>query len=257
MIYPAGRERNFVMETEYESHSDTLNRIKPLLEQIDPKDIANAFLFSLSTRKLEYRSALGSFYYAKAVPEHEFMDSYNEFLAAAAYECYLCGWRAQEFTTNGLRKNFCNEYNEDRCKYGGSIIGQIHINYALYDLEQFIKLPKVVPTDRDRQIFMEILSCVDRLKSTDKAGKLRDTIIKAKIFKSNRDEVAVLLGELGVCGILAGKDFPSYDVYFPNEYERDPTESKSYFAYPVNRWRARDGINIERLKAVFGFESIS
>ena len=238
----------------YESHSEALNRRHYLLSQIDPHDIANAFLFSLSTRKLEYRSALGSYYYLSAVPEHDFMKSYNETLAAAGDHCYLCGWSA--FDTIPRRSNIRFGYNFDnwlRYKYGGRPIGDIDINYALFDLERFIDLPKVMPTEEDKRIFMEILSCVNRLNSSDKAGRLRDTITKAKILKSNKDELSVLLGELGICGILASNDFPAYDTYFANEYERDPVEYKNDFAYPVNRWHARDGINAEKLNAIFGF----
>ena len=239
---------------EFESHSETLIRRYDLLTHIDPKDVANAFLFSLSTRKLEYRSALGSYYYLSAVPEHDFMKSHNETLAAAGGHCYLCGWSALKTTPSRQSiKSGYNFYNWLRYKYGGIPIGTIGINYALFDLEQFIKLPKVTPTEKDKQIFRNILSCVDCLKSSDKAGKLRDTITKAKILKSNKDEVSVLLGELGICGILASNDFPAYDTYFANEYERDPVEYKNDFAYPVNRWHARDGINTEKLNAVFGF----
>ena len=39
--------------------------------QIPKEDISNAFLYSLSTRKLEYRSALGSYWYAISIPKHE------------------------------------------------------------------------------------------------------------------------------------------------------------------------------------------
>ena len=118
--------------------------------------------------------------------------------------------------------------------------------------EQFIKLPKVSPTDEDKRIFARILSCVETMDCSDKAGKLRDAISKARLFKSNKDEISVLLGELGICGILASNDFPAYDVYFANEYERDPVEHKNDFAYPANRWHARDGINHQKLLEVFG-----
>lgn len=116
-----------------------------------------------------------------------------------------------------------------------------------------MELPKVTPAEEDLQVFMRILSCVDRLNGSDKAGKLRDAVIKAGILKSNRDELKVLLGELGICGILASNDFPAYDTYFANEYERDSVEPRNEFAYPVNRWHARDGINTTKLNAIFGF----
>ena len=238
----------------YESHSESLNRRHDFLSQIEPRDIANAFLFSLSTRKLEYRSALGSYYFLRAIPEHDFMKSHNETLAAAGGHCYLCGWTAWETSPNRQYiKSGDNFFNWLRYKYGGSPVGNMNINYALFDLEQFLKLPKVMPAEEDTQIFMAILSCVDSLNSSDKAGRLRDTITKAKILKSNKDELSVLLGALGICGILASNDFPAYDTYFANEYERDPSEYKNDFAYPFNRWHARDGINTEKLNAVFGF----
>ena len=237
----------------YESHSDTINRLIRTLVQIDPKDVANAFLFSLSTRKLEYRSAFGSYYFAKAIPMHEIMKSHNETLAAMLCHCYLCGWQAWEEDPDQVEMRYgLNLLNYMRYKYGGSPVGSLSIMYALFDLEQFLKLPAVIPTEEDTRILKEILSCVDLLNASDKAGKLRDTIIKTKAFKCNKDEVTVLLGELGISGILASKDYPSYDVFFANEYERDPAEYRNDFAYPVNRWHAWDGINTEKLKEVFG-----
>ena len=246
------KEQGYLFDyPEYETHSDMLQRLRSILAQIDPKDIANAFLFSLSTRRLEYRSALGSYYYAMAIPEHEFLNSHNEILAAASIHCYLCGWSAWKDVPNKFDEKYgYNFKNYVRYKYGG--IGDINLNYAIFDLEQFVKLPKVKPTDEDKRIFVKILSCVDCLDSSDKAGKLRDIIRKAKIFKTNKDEISVLLGELGICGVLASNDFPAYDVFFANEYERDPVEYKNDFAYPVNRWYARDGINCKRLIEVFG-----
>ena len=53
------------------SHDETLKQLHTVLEKIKPQDVANAFLYSLSTRKLEYRSALGSYWYAQSIPEHK------------------------------------------------------------------------------------------------------------------------------------------------------------------------------------------
>ena len=239
----------------FESHADTYRRLQNILKMIDPQDISNAFLYSLSTRRLEYRSALGSYYYAKSIPDHEFMNSHNEYLAKAADHCYLCGWEGWSRLSSRPDNNRTgyNLYNYLRYKSGGFWL-LVNVEYAIFDLEQFIKLPKVNPCEEDRDIIMAILACVDQLEPKDKVGKLRDTISKAKLFKTNREEISELLGELGICGILAGNDFPSYDIYFANEYERDPVEYKNDFAYPVNRWFAKDGINQNKLKSVLGIE---
>lgn len=235
----------------YESHTETINRLKGVLAQIDPHEIASAFLFSLSTRRLEYRSALGSYYYAKAIPEHELMKSLNEVLAAHADHCYLCGWTAWKKEPDAFDLKYdLNLFDRFRHKYGG--FPRSNISFALFDLEQFLKLPKVIHTDEDVHILKSILSCVDRLNDSDKAGKLRDAVVKEKLLKSNRDEVAVLLDGLGICGILAGRESPSYDVFFADEYQRAPIEHKNGFAYPINRWHAADGVNTEKLIEVFG-----
>ena len=87
----------------------------------------------------------------------------------------------------------------------------------------------------------------------NKVGKLRDVIIKEKIFKTNKAEVSILLNLLGISGVLSSKNFPCYEDHFANENERGPVESKNDFDYPVNRWYAKDGINEERFKKVFSF----
>ena len=49
----------------YISHDEAVKKLIDLVKKVDKNDVSNAFLYSLSTRKLEYRSILGSYYYAK------------------------------------------------------------------------------------------------------------------------------------------------------------------------------------------------
>lgn len=248
------KEQGYLFDyPKYETHEEALKRNHQLVEQTDPRDVANAFLFSLSTRKLEYRSALGSYYYAKAVSNHDLMNGNNETGtgANASCHCYYCGWSAWKKAPGKYEQGTAlNEFNYQRYKYGG--IQHTRLNYALFDLEQFAKLPKVVSTEEDRQIFGRILAGVGQLNHSDKVGKLRDWIIKAKLFRTNQSEVSVLLNILGICGILAGPKYPAYEEYFANEYERAPVEHNNDFAYPVNRWRAMDGVNAQRVEEIFG-----
>ncbi len=231
----------------YETHEQTLEKVKKILEKINPIDVANAFLYSLSTRKLEYRSILGSYYYAISIPDHKLENEKPN-------HCYLCGWRAWNKMPSEyeLKNDGLNVLNFKRYKFGG--IRHTEVNYALFDMEQFLKLPKVIPTDEDKIILSKILDCVNKLESNDKVGKLRDLILKEKIFKCNKDEVSVLLDILGICGILASKEFPCYEDKFVNEYERSPIEYKNDFEYPVNRWKASDGINYKKFEKVFNYK---
>jgi len=234
----------------YETHDHALERLNELLPKINTTEIANAFLYSLSTRKLEYRSALGSFFFAKAIPKHKIDTGYSH---SDCEHCCLCGWYAWKRNPNQYEINHgLNVLNFERYKFGG--VRHTSLNYVLFDLEQFLKLPKVIPADEDRMILKRILDCANKLDSQDKAGKLRDTILKQKIFKSNKNEVSTILNILGICGILVNKEYPSYEDKFADEYHRAPIENKNDFSYPINRWYAADGINYNKFEQIFNFK---
>lgn len=226
------------------SHDETLRDLRNILQKINPEDVTNAFLYSLSTRKLHYRSALGSYYYALAIPVHSH-DSEGT--------CYNCNWmKVNNSGFTGQEVSGYNVLNFERYKWGG--VRHTSPEYALFDLEQFLLLPKVTPTDEDRSILRTILHTVKELEPTKKAGALRQLITAKKLLKSNKEEVEVILNILGICGILAGAAAPCYCDYFADVWHRSPREHTNDYAYPVNWWHASDGINEDRFMKVFGFK---
>ena len=56
------------------SHGDIVRRAIEVRTRVDPQVVADAFLVSLSTRKLEPRSALGSYAVLRHFPPHEHYD---------------------------------------------------------------------------------------------------------------------------------------------------------------------------------------
>ena len=220
------------------SHDNTMSQLRALVEEIEPKDVANAFLYSLSTRKLEYRSALGSYWYAKAIPDHSHTEKNH---------CYLCGWSPLDLCTYW---NTYDTFNHSRYTLGGG--SHTAANYALFDLCEFQKLAKVTPTDEDWRILYAILDTVTQLEPQQKAGTLRQLLTKKKILKGNKNELSILLDILGICGVLASPDAPCYCDHFTNVYARSPVEHTNDFAYPLNRWYACDGVNINWFHRVFG-----
>ena len=143
-----------------------------------------------------------------------------------------------------------NVFNFERYKWGG--VRHTQPEYALFDLEQFILLPKVEPTEEDWHILKSILCCINELPSNKKAGALRELITKKKLLKSNKSEVEVLLNILGICGILSSTDAPCYCDNFTDVWHRAPKEHTNDYEYPVNWWHVSDGINNERFQKVFG-----
>ncbi len=214
------------------THNEALEQLHWILPKISPQDVANAFLYSLSTRALHYRSALGSYYYAISIPDH----SHN-----AASPCYFCDW---------CGKYDLNSLSFDRYKYGG--VQHTSLEYPLFDLQQFIKLPKVSPTAGDWKILKAILSTAAELPPKKKAGAYRDLLRQKKLLPTNQYELATLLDILGICGVLSSSAHPCYCDWFPNVYQRAPLENTNDYAYPVNHWHASDGINEVWFEKVFG-----
>ena len=140
--------------------------------------------------------------------------------------------------------------NFERYKWGG--VRHTSADYALFDLQQFRVLPKVKPTEEDKQILHEILSCVYELAPHNKAGKLQEQITRKRILKSNAAEIDVLLDILGICGVLSSDQAPCYAEQFVDIHQRFPLEFTNDRAYPVNRWTASDGIHRKRYEIVFG-----
>lgn len=241
-------------ETRNLSHEETLSQLRQVVAQIDPGDVANAFLYSLSTRALEYRSPMGTYYYAKAVPPHE-----SQFPTRCGwcawieglYDCRVWKTKYQDipWEPKHTPENFCNF---ERYKFGGR--NHNYVQYALFDLTQFQKLPRVTPTEEDRRMLREILDTITELPPTKKAGGYRDLLVKKKIIPCNRYEISSLIDILGLCGILSTAEHPCPEVEFRGYLGIDPPEIRSDIAYPACWWRARDGVNEARFQRVFGFE---
>ena len=97
----------------------------------------------------------------------------------------------------------------------------------------------------------ECLDYLSELKPNNKAGALQKLITSKKIFNSNKNEIDVILDILGICGVLENKEHYCYSEGFMDCTDRNPPENTNDYAYPVNWWRAQDGINTNRIKVVF------
>lgn len=231
-------------------HEEAMKRLSDVLSAISRVDVANAFLYSLSTRLLEYRSALASYYYAVSIPEHKNApDGYGI--------CSVCGFKEWKPAKQSVIKTAAfteglNELNYRRYKFGGGL--GIDFNFALFDLEQFVKLPRVSPRNEDIEILKRILGCVGKLEGwRDKVAKLQKAIIHEKILKTNADEMSQLLEALGMCGVLTEKNYPALEEKFVT-FDEIRSLRFSEWDYPINMWRAYCGVNKERLLKVFGIE---
>lgn len=220
------------------SHDEAVIKLKEIVSKITKEEVANAFLASLGTRRLELRSALGSYVFAASLPVHQYeIDDHF---------CKICGHYKSSQVEYDL-----NVLNFERYKWGG-IRHTTDLIYALLDLEQFIKVEKPMPSNEDYQIFANIITAIEGLDSNAKARDIEKAI--SKLLKSNKAERDTLINILGFCSILETSEHKGFYNQYTNRTHREPPPVHFCdWDYPVSWWKREYGINYEALHHYFDF----
>lgn len=214
-----------------QAHARAIARLRLLADVIEPGDVAAAFVASLGSRKLEYRSALGSYAVARVIPEHPLYEDPN----AYATICRFCGWSQMPPGEEEPVEHLLSE----RRKYGG--VRHESPDYAALDLELFRELDPLPPAPDDWRRLELILRTPSLLAPNAKPADLQRAL--KGVFPSNKDERTVLIRILSCAGILEAKDYPGYFDSFVPETEREmPPYPYLDWGYPTIWWRGSDGI---------------
>lgn len=234
-------KKNSVMyDQENISHDEIGRRIKTAVAKIEKKEVVDAFLYSLSTRQLEYRSFLSSYCIGKSLVEHGFKPSPepNEDI------CAICELHTYEFE-DPIEFNTINYF---KYKDGACFDSLIQV---LFDLEQFPKLPAVKPVENDYKILADLKKIIEESEPDDRISQLKKSI--SKTFKSNEGERLGVLEILGVIGILHDDIHFGYDKQFVTYPEREhrPVRNDDV-GYPARWWQGKFGIDHEKWEYWFG-----
>lgn len=216
-------------------HAQALGRLLAAIKKLNRRLVADAFLSSLSTRRLDWRSALGSYTVFQHLAGHS--------PAQGESQCMWCGMylndRTQDF----------NVLNFERFKWGG--VRQDDVVYALMDLELFLLDEVPIPTKDDVRIFESILSAIVNATAGISSAALHTTF--AKSLKSNKDERDRIVGILGYCGILGTPAHPGFsDSFVPMTRRTLPDRRFIDMSYPACWWDTEVGVNQSRLNEYFG-----
>jgi hypothetical protein len=228
------KSHSVMFEQEKISHNEICRRIKTAVNQIEKQSVVDAFIYSLRTRRLEYRSFLSSYCIGKSLIEHDFVSSPEP----NSNICAVCGLYTYEFE----RLIEFNTLNFFKYKHGSCTDNLISI---LFDLEQFLKFPVVEPSDEDYNILNELKTIIETAQPNDRIAQLKKSISKA--LKSNDDERLGLLEIFGVIGILHDdKHFGYTDKYvtYP-EREHRPIRNDDV-NYPTRWWQGQFGVDREK-----------
>jgi hypothetical protein len=217
-------------------HDEVIERLDIGRSAVDARRIVDAFVSSLSTRRLDLRSALGSYAVFRKMPVH-----------AGRYverKCTVCGMYEP---SNDLED--VNVLNFERFKFGG--VRHDQPLYAAMDLELFDREGNIEATRADVDVFRSILASIREAPRDTTAADLQARFPRS--LKSNKAERDVIVAVLGFCGVLSTGSHPSYRSRFVASSERSlPDRRFVDMPYPGCWWRSPDGLDEDALQEFFG-----
>ena len=238
------KEKGLMFEPFTISHDDCVNRIVEIADVITPEQVTKAFLSSLSTQRLDWRSGIASYYIAKHFIPHKYTPIESGYfynmdgeVVNTTYSCEIC----KKCGAFELGECYVNEdlnvLNFERIKWGGTRHGELL--YTLFDLEQFIKEQIPEPAKMDIEILKSMLTTIRSCNPEDYPGTLRDKLKDIPNLKSNKNERSTII-EILAC----------IEVLKPMSYDR-PVRGKIDWEY-ATYWRGEDGYNAEMVEKYWG-----
>ncbi|MBK8470377.1 MAG: hypothetical protein WAR57_07395 [Candidatus Phosphoribacter sp.] len=190
----------------------------------DLDDVAQAFLSSLTSRRLDLRSALGSFAVARHLPDHPYTPG------ADSKRCHVCDLYPDVEAVDP------NVLNFERFKWGG--VAHDELTYLTLDLELFARAPRLSPSPADISAGRELL---DALRTASPAATVAQLARTLTALRGNKDDRRSLLEILALSGILTAPGHPGFREGFIDAADREPAPGDT--AYPACWWRGADGVD--------------
>jgi hypothetical protein len=208
------------------SHDQAVEAAVGAVSAITREAVAQAFVSSLGSRRLDLRSAIGSF----AVGRH--LQVHRRMVSGGNSSCGYCG----EYET----ATEPNILNFERIKWGG--VRHAHPRYIALDLQLLAAQEPVVPTKNDYMVLRAILRAARSMSQATRLGDLEKAL--SKLLPSNKSERRTLIGILGYAGILVDPRRPDFREQFVPATEREQTPwHRDDWPYPVQWWNGSHGLN--------------
>ena len=213
-------------------HDEVVEAARAAAARLSIDEVGDAFLAGLGAKRMDLRSALGSYAVARHLPAHRFRPG------ADAHRCDLCEMidEAQPIDRNVM--------SFERFKWGG--VRRDDLGYVAFDLEQFARAPRLEPRDADVELGRKLIEALRALPPKTTAAR---AVSALRVLPGNNDERGVVLDILGVCGILRTASRPGYaDAFVPYSARELPPTHHVERSYPVCWWRASDGVATSELR---------
>jgi hypothetical protein len=238
------RQAGYMFDPVAVTHDDIVARLLTIRNRVSLEQVTDAFLASLSTRRLELRSALGSYSFAAHFPDHRLVEQARGQMPSGRLHCRLCG----RYGHSAAEQEDLNVLSFERWKWGG--VRHLDPLYCWFDLTQFEKASLAAPTPEDYSILARIVEIVSGLPPKAKPNELEKRI--SKVIKSNGSERRVLIEILGYCGVLKPAGRRGFlQAFTSNELRDRPPDHTNDWNYPVIWWQGADGVDKDALNRLF------
>jgi len=208
------KAKGLMFETLTISKSELVDNLQKILKQVPLKKITDAFLSSLTNKRLDWRSGLASYANAQRL---------------------LIDNNAHDFYLGHGDNEDLNVLNFERIKWGG-----VRHNNGLYnwlDLTLLNKENVSSPTEQDIGTMKLILDVIDKSENGETPSKLRDRL--KDVLKGSKEERHVIMEILGCANILKpsrfdrkepGKHDWTFVLHWRGEDKYDRANVRKYFS---------------------------
>lgn len=253
---PAISEGTMKLSEKVYSHNDAIRYAKELIQTLDKKELARAFLYGVANNAPEYRTALACYFFIKNLPEHQFEKKYiGTNSTGDVYSentCEICKYNSKLSDEPKMQFWHIN-VDMEHFYFKASIPFCFNLNTAIVFLEEYKTLPPPNHSPEDLQFFKKLITLIESLPESTPPSKLRKELKSSGLLKMTIEQIDAFIDMLGYLNILHTND--SFGVTVGHTCEKDmlyPISDRSYFAHPVNRWTRKSGIDYTMIDILFG-----
>lgn len=218
------------------AHDAAIDRACLAVEGVTRHQAAAAFVASLGSRRLEWRSALGTWTFGQWLRPH----AYTAWSSSTG-PCAECGHAMQE-------RHDLNCLQFERHKWGG--VRHDQPAYVAFDLEQLARCGAPTPTDDDARILRTILDVAAAMPAAATQRQLQKEL--ARPLGGNKAERDTVLRVLAASGILRDPAHPGFATVGMSWGARQAAgRNRGDVEYPLDWWRGSHGVNAANAKLWF------
>lgn len=224
------------------NHDDSIARACDSFRKASKRHVVDLFVASLGGGEMQWRAGLAAYAVMHAVKEHSFVPDLDPY--PHPERCKICGSRRER------KKNDRNFLNQVRYSSGG--MAEFDCYAWEFLLERHAALPRAEPAEEDLRILRAIAETAREAGDAERPTTLQKKLARIPGFKSNENQRRNLLDALGFASILETPEHKGYLAHFTYQGLAPKKSRSSDWAYPVDFWTGKDGLNEKAFDYWFG-----